>query len=351
MTWQDMKIGNYIIGIDKPCFIIAEVGMNHNGSFELAEQMIKSAADAGADAVKFQNFKTEDFLSDKKLPITYKYHGKEITEPLWDACKRSEFKREWIPDLKKMCDELGVVFFSTPTSEEGIDDLINSGVEALKNGSDYLTQLPLLRYMGTTGVPVIVSTGMANQQDVDDAVEAVKSGGKSRVVLMHCVSTYPTAIEDLNLNKMVTLMERYNLPVGFSDHTGDFKAAVQAVTLKACMVEKHFTVDKNLPGADQNISCNPEEFNILVREIRDAEKRMGAKNISPAKGEMCHKDQSRIGLVAARDIQAGSVLVTEDVAYRKPALGLLPKQLNDVLGRVASVSISSGEPLRSEQLS
>lgn len=349
MVFIKIKIGNRGIGAEYPCFIIAEIGINHNGSLELAKKMIRVAAEVGADAVKFQNFKTEDFLSDRKLTITYKSWGRQVTEPLWDVCKRSEFRREWIPELKQLCDCLGVEFFSTPTSERGVDDLINAGVRILKNGSDYLTHIPLLRYMGNTGVPVIVSTGMGIQEDVDDAVSAVTSGGKSKIILLHCTSIYPTEDADVNLRRMVALREQYNVPVGFSDHTRDWKAAVQAVTLGACIIEKHFTINRELHGPDQWFSTTPEDLKILVNEVRAAEMRMGCKSIKPSQGEIIHKDEWRIGLVAARDLNAGDILRKEDVTYRKPALGLLPKHLDDLLGKKIAVDIRSGEPLMMEQ--
>ena len=185
------------------CFIIAEVGLNHNGDYQLAKETVISAAKAGADAVKFQNFVTEDFLSDKSILHTYKDGDAEVIEPLFDICKRSEFKVEWLPDLIKLCGELGVVFLSTPTSESGVDDLISNGVKYIKNGSDYLSHIPLLKYMASTGATVIISTGMAYQDEIDDAVNAILSiqSNKSRLVILHCTSSYPTSPENVNLKK------------------------------------------------------------------------------------------------------------------------------------------------------
>ncbi|NVL90350.1 MAG: N-acetylneuraminate synthase family protein [Desulfobacterales bacterium] len=339
---------NYIGNCGVPCFIIAEVGLNHNGDFDLARRSIEAAARCGVDAVKFQNFKTEDFLTDRTMQYTYKSQGKEITEPLYNICKRSEFRREWIGPLKALCDKLEIEFMSTPTSEGGVMDLVNAGVKILKNGSDYLTHIPLLKFMGQTGLPVIVSTGMAYFGEIDDVVNAVKASGNEQIILLHCVSNYPTHDKDVNLRRMVALRERYGLPVGFSDHTLGWLAAVQAVTLGAVAIEKHFTLDKNLPGPDHWFSLDPAELKTYVEEIRRAELRMGRQDISPAQGEIQIRDEYRLGIVVARRVEKGQLLAKEDVAFRKPCRGLLPKELEEYLGKRFTVSLDVGQPIKAK---
>lgn len=329
-------------------FIIAEVGLNHNGDFGLAMESIEAAAKAGADAVKFQNYRTEDFISDRSLTYTYLSGGKEIKELFWDICKRCELKREWLPRIKKLCDDSGVAFLSTPTSESGVKDLIDVGVEMIKNGSDYLTHLPLLKYMGKTGKTVIVSTGMADESDVRDAIEAVRSGGNSPIVLMHCTSSYPTKAADVNLNRMLALRERFNLPVGFSDHTKGSAAAIQAVALGACMLEKHFTLDKNLPGPDHWFSANPSELKQYVSEVREAEMRMGTKKIEPTDIEKINRKEFRLSLIASRNLAAGEKLSTQDFVISKPGSGLAPKEAEKVVGRGIALNIKKGTPLQWE---
>lgn len=327
------------------CFIIAEIGLNHNGDYQLAKKSVISAAKAGADAVKFQNFLTEDFLSDKSILHTYKDGNKEITESLFDICKRSEFKVEWLPGLIKLCGELGVVFLSTPTSESGVDDLISHGVKYLKNGSDYLSHIPLLKYMASTDAIIIISTGMAYQEEIDDAVNAILSiqPDKSKLVILHCTSSYPTSPENVNLKKIQTLQDRYQVSIGFSDHTEGWEAAVQAVTLGAKTIEKHFTLNKNLPGPDHWFSSDYEEFKKLVEKIRLAESRMGVSALEPANSEMQVRDQWRLGLVWNKNIIAESDITTEDIAIRKPATGLRPKDLDFVIGSKTVRSCKKGE--------
>ena len=345
-----VKLGDRWIGEDEACFIIAEVGLNHNGDYDLAHQAIIAAAESGADAVKFQNFITEDFLTDKTLLHTYTSQGQEYTESLWEICKRSEFKREWIIPLKALCDELGVVFLSTPTSESGVLDLTSNGVQALKNGSDYITHLPLLKFMGSTGVPVIISTGMADEEDIDNAISAVREGGPSEAIILHCISNYPTAAVDVNLNRMVSLKNRFNVPVGFSDHTEGWVAAAQAVTLGACVIEKHFTLDKDLPGPDHWFSSSPQELKTLVTEVRNAELRLGKGDIVFAESEMVTKDEWRVGLVASMDIKAGEILTSDKVAIRKPGQGLLPIDLEHSLGKRMTQALKEGDPIHPHHL-
>ena len=326
-------------------FIIAEVGLNHNGNYDLAQKSVIAASKAGADAVKFQNFLTEDFLSDRSILHTYKNDGKEITEPLFDICKRSEFKVEWFPSLIKLCDELGIVFLSTPTSKSGVDDLITHGVKYIKNGSDYLSHISLLKYMASTDATIIISTGMAYQGEIDDAVNAVLSiqPNKSKLVILHCTSSYPTSPENVNLNKIKTLQDRYQVSIGFSDHTEGWESAVQAVTLGAKVIEKHFTLDKNLPGPDHGFSSDFEEFQELVSQIRLAERRMGISKLEPAISEIQVLEKWRLGLVWNKDILAGSNITTKDVAIKKPATGLRPKDLDFVIGCITSRSCKKGE--------
>lgn len=342
-----IRIGDRLVGPNQPSFLIAEIGLNHNGSYELATASIEAAAKAGADAVKFQNYRTEDFLSDRTLTYTYVSEGREVTESQWDMFKRCEPKAEWLPRLMAFCQERGIVFFSTPTSQEGVEDLIKVNVGVLKNGSDYLTNLPLLEVMGRTGVPVIVSTGMADERDVDDAVAAVGKG-TSPLVLMHCTSSYPTPNEHVNLRRMRTMQDRYRTLVGFSDHTEGWSAAVQAVTLGACMVEKHFTLDHNLPGPDHWFSSTPTEFAELVRQVRAAELRLGSPVIAPAAVEKHGREEYRVSMVAAQDLDSGTIVTERHVMLRRPGTGILARDMARYLGRQIVRPVDRGTPLRPE---
>ena len=325
--------------------IVAEVGLNHAGELDLAHDSIIAAAEAGCDGVKFQNFRTEDFIVDRALTYTYTSQGNEITEPFYDLCKRYEFQRQWMAPLKALSDELGVEFLSAPSSDDGVADLADVGCKFVKNGSDYLTHTPLLRVMAESGMTVIVSTGMAEASDIDAAMDALAPALPDKVVLLHCTSNYPTRDGDVNLRRMLTLKERYDVPVGYSDHSEGWQAAVQAVSLGAVMIEKHFTLSRDLPGPDHWFSATPEEMAELVRQVRAAETRMGRADLRPADGEMECREEYRISVIADRDLAAGHELARQDVAFRKPGTGILPRDLDAYLGRRLARPVGHDEPV------
>ncbi|MFA5068979.1 MAG: N-acetylneuraminate synthase family protein [Candidatus Omnitrophota bacterium] len=335
---------------DKKVYIISEAGINHNGDLRLACDMVRSAADSGADAVKFQNYDTEDFIVDRSIAYTYREHGKEKTETMWQLCKRCQMREGWIEKLIKLCDGLDIDFLSTPTSERGVDQLVTAGVKMLKNGSDYLSHLPLLRYMGRFDLPVVLSTGMAYEQDIVEAIEAVSVSGKAQVILMHCTSNYPTEAAFVNLARMTALRQIFNLPVGFSDHTVGSAAAIQSVALGAVIIEKHFTLDRDMPGPDHWFSLTPSELMAYVKDIREAENRMGSSLIRPAESEMACRQEFTLSLVAARDMKKGHRLCEGDLAIAKPGTGIRPKDMDNVKGLLLAVDIVKGAPIKWEHL-
>ncbi len=326
-------------------YIIAEIGINHNGDYNLAEKMVVEAAKNGVNAVKFQNFRTEDFIFDNTLYFTYQSQGKKISESMWDLFKRAEMKEGWVPKLKNLCDRLKVDFLSTPTNVSGIQELVNVGVKMLKNGSDYLTHVSLLEEMGKTGLPIIVSTGMANVSEIRDGIEAIHKGGKSDIVLLHCTSVYPTPPGEVNLMRMVSLRETFQTPVGFSDHTLGFVSAVQAVTLGACVIEKHFTLDHNLSGPDHWFSLDPKELEEFVTNIRRAEQNMGNPAIEPANLERDSCRNFKLSIRVKRDMKVGDIIKLNDLTIAKPGDGLPPKEINNLVSRRLSRNILKGTAL------
>ncbi len=328
--------------------LVAEIGINHNGDMSLAEKMIQAAADAGADAVKFQNYRTEEFLSNRSLTYTYASKGREITEPQFDMFKRCELSRVDLAHLKKCCDAASVGFFSTPTGEDGIMDLKETGAAWLKNGSDYLGHLPLIRAMALSGIPTILSTGMATAGEISDAVGAFRGAGGRDLVLLACTSAYPAPSESLHIRKISRLMHEFGCPVGFSDHSVGWEAAVAATCVGACMVEKHFTTDRDLPGPDQWFSSNPAEFAELVRRVREAEKMLGSGDLRPIDVEMESRKKFRLSCTATRELKVGSCLQEADVCYRRPATGLPPGSIGLILGKALARTVAAGTPLSLE---
>lgn len=329
-----------------PACLVAEIGINHNGDMALAKTMILAAAQAGADAVKFQNYRTEDFLADHSLTYTYRSQGREVTESQFEMFRRCELSRNNLARLKECCDSAGVKFFSTPTSSDGINDLREVGTAWLKNGSDYLGHLPLIRAMARSGIPTILSTGMATEQEIAEAVEAFRGAGGRDLVLLACTSAYPTPTEYLNLRRITSLAQRFDCPSGFSDHSAGWEAAVAAVCLGACIVEKHFTTDRDLPGPDQWFSSNPEEFSELVRRVRDAESMLGCGKLQPTSAEINHRENFRLSCTAARDLPAETIIQDRDISFRRPATGLPPAKVETLIGQSLLVSVRKGEPLK-----
>jgi N,N'-diacetyllegionaminate synthase len=330
------------IGQGQPCFVAAEVGINHNGDLELAHRSIDAAADAGADAVKFQNYRTEDFLSDGALSYEYTSQGRTVSESQYAMFKRCELSPDALQQLRGHCARRGIIFFSTPTSLQGLKELLGLGVPLLKNGSDYLVHLPLIRAMAHTGLPTILSTGMATYSEIHDAVSTFRQAGGKDLILLHCTSAYPTPSEDVHLRKIPALAADFQCPTGFSDHSQGIWAAVGAVALGACVVEKHFTLDKNLPGPDHQFSSDPKEFRALVQAIRTVERCMGKADLEPAISEEPGRRDFRLSCVAARELRAGHRLAVDDIAFRRPGCGFLPKQAGRLLDGVLSRDIPAG---------
>lgn len=339
---KTVRVGERIIGEGQRCFIAAEIGINHNGDLELARHSVDAAADAGADAVKFQNYRTEDFVSDRTLTYEYVSQGKTICESQFEMFKRCELRPEALRDLSDHCKERGIVFFSTPTSVEGIAELVKLGVPLLKNGSDYLVHLPLIGAMARTGLPTVLSTGMATQAEVADAVVAFRESGGSDLILLHCTSAYPTPSEDVHLRRIPALAGAFDCPVGFSDHSQGNVAAIGAVALGACFIEKHFTLDKNLSGPDHRFSSDPAEFRSLVEAVRTTEKNLGSPDFRPAASEQLGRRDFRLSCVAVRELPAGHRLESTDIVFRRPGSGFLPKEADQLLNCVLSRKISAG---------
>jgi N,N'-diacetyllegionaminate synthase len=322
--------------------LVAEVGINHNGDLDLARKSIQQAALAGANAVKFQNYRTEEFLSDRTLSYEYIFQGKKVVESQFDMFKRCELKREWLPALKETCDQNGVLFLSTPMGKEGLQDLIRIAVPMLKNGSDCLQHIPLIRSMAQTGLPTIISTGMATFDEIREAVEAYREAGGKDLILMHCTSAYPAPAADVNLRRIPLLAKAFTCPVGLSDHSTGIVAAVGSVALGGRMIEKHFTVDRNLSGPDHRFSSNPAEFKLLVDSVRELEACLGSEVFRPADSEMQGRGEYRLSCVAARDLPAGHILTQEDIAFRRPGYGLPPKEMRKLLERRLPEAVKNG---------
>ena len=345
ITFKDRKIGE-----NEPVFIVGEVGINHNGSVDLAKKCIDAVKRSGADAIKFQNYFTDDFILDKSLEYSYRIDGVLFTESQYDMFKRCELNFEELRELKEYCDALDLCFFSTPTSRRGIEDLVNLKVDILKNGSDFLVNLALISEMAKSKIPTVLSTGMATLSEIDEAVRCFKEAGGEQLVLLHCVSSYPAPMDSVNLNKIQTIKQAFGCPVGFSDHTDGIVAAIGSVAKGACFIEKHFTLDKNLKGPDHHFSCDEKELTTMVQSVRAMELAIGSSSICPSETEMEGRRAFRLSCVANKDMKKGETIRSEDIAYSRPSNGLPPKLECLIQGKTLITNVKRGEIFRMENV-
>jgi len=315
--------------------IIAEAGVNHNGSLDLALKMVDEAKRAGADIVKFQTAIPEKVISKYADKAEYQKKTTGNEESQLEMCKRIHLKLSDYDIIKKYCEEVGIEFLSTPFDLESIDYLEKLGIRLWKIPSGEITNLPYLIKIAKTGKPVIMSTGMSELNEVEEAVNVLKKGGAGEITLLHCTTEYPAPFESVNLRAMNTLREKFGTKVGYSDHTVGFEAAVAAVVLGASVIEKHFTLNHNMEGPDHKASLEPEEFEVMVNNIRLIEKALGDGVKQPAEAEKKNIAIARKSIVAAKDIKKGEVLTEENITVKRPGSGISPMKWFEVLGTEA----------------
>lgn len=347
---KTISLGGRRVGSGEPCFIVAEAGVNHNGSFELARELVDVAADAGCDAVKFQTFRTEKVCSPLALKATYQLQTTAVEESQLEMIRKLELPFDAFRELRRHCGDKGITFLSTPFDCESTDFLADLPVPAFKIPSGELTNLFFLTYIARKGRPLIVSTGMATMGEVSTAVEAIRTAGNRQMILLQCVSNYPADPSSMNLRAMRTLEDAFGVAVGLSDHTIGTEVAFAAVALGACLIEKHFTVNHDLPGPDHRASLEPQDLVKLVKGIRNVEAALGDSIKRPAAEELNTAAVARRSLVAARFIPAGAVLTVDMLDILRPGTGLPPAMRSQLLGRHALRDIEAGTILRLDML-
>lgn len=347
---KSIKISNKLIGGQEPCFIIAEAGINHNGDISIAKKMIDLAINCGVDAVKFQTFTAKEFVSNESEMFEYKSQGKKVKESELKMFERNEFSQEEWKEIANYCKKRKIIFFSTPQNISNLELLLKIGVPAIKVGSDDLVNLPLLEEYSKKGLPMIISTGMAYLSEVDEAVRTVRKNNKDLAVL-HCVSSYPAEFEELNFKKIETLKKAFpECVIGYSDHSSGVTANIIATALGAKIIEKHFTLDKNMPGPDHWFSADPKELKELVQGIRNTEKALGSSEIKPTESEAKMRAPAHRSITAAKDIKKGELLTKEKIVVKRPGTGILPKFIPFIIGRKAKQDIKKGELIALKKL-
>lgn len=321
------------IGEGARCFVIAEAGVNHNGQLDLAHRLVDAAADSGADAVKFQTFEADALAAEDAPKAEYQKKTAGAAESQRDMLRKLMLSEQAHVELKRHAEERGLFFFSTPFDERSAELLDRVGIALLKVPSGELTNLPFLRSLARRRLPMILSTGMADLDEVAAAVDVVRASGLSALALLHCTSSYPAPPESVNLRAMQTLRAQFGVPVGYSDHTRGAAIPIAAVALGACILEKHLTLDRNLPGPDHTASMEPVDFRAMVEAVRATEMALGDGSKRPHSCELDVRRVARKSLFTARPIDAGAALCAEDLVARRPAGGISPAALDRLIGR------------------
>ena len=327
---KTVKIEDRVIGGNNSCYTIAEAGSNHNGSLEQAKKLIEVAAEAKADAVKFQIFKAEELSADKKVQR---------------KLKNLEFRREWLKELNDYAKRKDILFLATPFDAEAVDLSDKNNTAAFKIASGDLTNLPLIKYIAEKGKPIILSVGLGTLAEIKEALDVIYSTGNENVALLHCVASYPTKPEDVNLNVIKTLKQKFQVPVGFSDHTMEVSIPIGAVALGANIIEKHFTLDRNLEGPDHPYALEPEELKIMVKGIRDVEKALGSGIKIVVDSEKQGLVEGRRSIYAKVNISKGTTITRDMLSILRPAVGIAPKHIDNIIGKKTKRNINAYEPI------
>jgi pseudaminic acid synthase len=340
---RSIDIGERRVGAGQPCYVIAEAGSNHDRDLGQARALIDVAAEAGADAVKFQSYTADRIAAQTSHPIAkYEWGGAHNLHELYAM---TELPAEWLPELHAHAKGLGIEFLSTPFDTHYVDVLDELGVPAFKIASYELVDLPLIRHAARTGKPVLLSTGMGDLGEIEDAVQAMRAEGLEDFALLHCAISYPAPFDTVNLAAMRTMADAFGVPVGYSDHTTGITVPIAAVALGATIIEKHYTLSRGLPGPDHSFALEPDELGAMVRGIREAEASIGSSTKAPHEDELEFRARGRRSIFAAVDIAEGTEVSAEMLAVLRPGIGLAPKLLDAVVGRRARRDIAAHEPI------
>lgn len=343
---KEIKIGNKIVGINRPTYIIAEIGANFDGDIEKAKRLIDAAKDCGADCAKFQSFIAEKIVSgpgfaSMKLKGVHGSWGRPVEE----IFKEAEFPREWHKEIAQYCDKIGIDFSTSPYDFEAVDLCVELNVPFIKIGSGEITWLEMLEYIANKNKPMILATGDATMSEIDEALRTIEATGNNQLILLQCITNYPSKIESANINVLKTYQTAFNILTGYSDHSSGLVVALGSVALGGCVIEKHFTINKKDKGPDHPHSMDVNEFRTMVSCIRELEAAMGSTRKVVVEEESETVLVQRRSLYAKRDIAKGKIIEPDDVVELRPALGILPKFKNVIIGKVSKESIKKGFPI------
>ena len=327
--------------------IIGEAGVNHNGDLNIARKLIDVAVEAGVDMVKFQTFITEEGITGNAEKAKYQLSTTDKKETQFEMLKKLELDREAHEELIRHCNHKGIRFLSTAFDHSSIDLLNELNIPLYKVPSGEITNLPYLRHIGRMGKPVILSTGMATLKEVEDAINVLRESGtpKGEITVLHCNTSYPTPMEDVNLKGMLTIRDELEVKVGYSDHTLGIEIPIASVAMGASVIEKHFTLDRGMEGPDHKASLDPCELKAMVNAIRNIENALGDGVKRPSSSEMKNKSVARKSIVAARDILEGEIFTKEDLVVKRPGTGISPMKWDEIIGTIAQRDFSKDEAI------
>lgn len=329
----------------KHTLIIAEAGVNHNGRLDLALELCKTAKEVGADVVKFQTWKTEKIITRTVAQAEYQAENTGKKESQFDMLKKLELSYDDFTKIKEYCDKIGIQFASTADEEESFDFLVKLGIPFVKISSGEITNIPFLRKMGASKLPIIISSGMSNISDIDIALRTLKESGATDITLLHCTTNYPCPMEEVNLKAMLTLSNAFKIPIGYSDHTKGIEVPVAAVALGAKVIEKHFTLDKNMEGPDHLASTEPDEFKNMVEAIRNIEVALGTGEKTPQKSEIEISKVVTKRCIASKSINIGDVFSSDNVCVKRNDVGFPAKYWDLLIGKNAQKAYEINEAI------
>jgi len=349
---MEFKIANKSIGDNHPLFFIAEAGVNHNGSIDMGKQLIDIAVESGADSVKFQTFKTENIIIKNAPKSTYHIEttGDDSTQSWFDLLKTQEMSKRMHIELIEYCNKKGIIFLSTPYDEDSANLLEDLNVPAFKIASTDTSNIPLLSYIAKKGRPMILSSAMATMEEVELAVYTVQNEGLNEIAMLQCTGNYPAKLSDTNLRVMQTYKEKLNCIVGYSDHTLDLINPVAATAMGAKVYEKHFTIDRSLPGPDHRMALEPDELKQTIKAIRDTELALGNSTKQVLESEKENRDKLRKSIVSKLYIKKDEIITMDMLSFKRPGDGIQPSDLNNVIGKKAITNISEGTVLLFEMI-
>jgi N,N'-diacetyllegionaminate synthase len=346
-----IKISNKLIGVNQPVFIIAEAGVNHNGSLETALKLIDAAAEAKVDAIKFQTFQAEDLVTDRAEMASYQKRNLGKTESQLKMLRKLELPENFYSPIIKRCREKKIIFLSTPHGGfKAVDLLQHLKVPAFKFGSGDLNNFPLLQYAAKFKKPMILGTGMATLKEVEEAAKIIKKTGNNQIIFLHCTTNYPCPPQEVNLRAMLTMIKKLPVIIGYSDHTEGIQVPIMAATLGACVLEKHLTLNRNMPGPDHKASVEPAELKSMVEAVREVPLILGSEIKKPNLSEISIANVAKKSIVSLSEIKKSEKLTKDNIGIKRPGGGLEPKYYFAVLGKIAKRDIKKDSLITLKEL-